>query len=53
MKEVLKMQYEQLLQIHKSYFTVLLHVLSIYLAVMGWCAKVVYENKGNLCKAES
>lgn len=48
MKEVLKMQYEQLLEIHKSYFTVLLHMLAIYLAIMGWCGKVVYESKHKL-----
>lgn len=48
MKEILKMQYEQLLEIHKSYFTVLLHMLAIYLAIMGWCGKVVYESKHKL-----
>ena len=42
-KKIQQLQYTQLLEIHRSYFTALLQVLSIYLAVMGACITIVHE----------
>lgn len=42
-KKIQQLQYTQLLEIHRSYFTALLQVLSIYLAVMGACITIAHE----------
>ncbi len=39
-----ELQYTQLLEVHRSYFTVFLQVASIYLAVMGACITIVDMN---------
>lgn len=39
-----RLQYTQLLEIHRSYFTVFIRVLSVYLAIMGACFKIVSDN---------
>lgn len=42
--KLLQLQYSQLLEIHRSYFTIFLQVLSIYLAVMGASLKIVSDS---------
>lgn len=39
-----QLQYSQLLEVHRSYFTAFLQTLSIYLAIMGACAKFWYDS---------
>ena len=43
-KKIQQMQYTQLLEVHRSYFTVFLQVLSAYLAIMGACLKIVSDS---------
>jgi hypothetical protein len=38
-----ELQYTELLAVHRTYFTVFLQVLSIYLAIMGACLKIVSD----------
>ncbi len=42
--KIWQMQYTQLLEVHRSYFTVFLQVLAIYLAVMGACLGIVSDS---------
>jgi len=44
LQNCLMTQYRELLEVHRSYFSVFLQTLSIYLIVMGGCAKVIWEN---------
>lgn len=41
LRETRKLQYAQLLEVHRTYFTVFLQVTSIYIAVMGACISIV------------
>jgi len=43
MRKTQELQYTELLAVHRSYFTVFLQVLSIYLAIMGACLKIVSD----------
>ncbi len=43
-EKIQQVQYTQLLEIHRSYFTVFLQVLSVYLAIMGACLKIVSDS---------
>ena len=43
-KKIQQLQYTQLLEVHRSYFTVFLQVLSIYLAVMGAGITIVNDS---------
>ncbi len=43
-EKIQQVQYAQLLEVHRSYFTVFIQVLSVYLAIMGACFKIVSDN---------
>ncbi len=43
-----RLQYTQLLEVHRSYFMAFLQVLAIYLAVMGACLKFVCDSIENM-----
>ncbi len=47
-----RLQYTQLLEIHRSYFTIYLQVLAIYMAVMGACIKLVAISIGKIKNKE-
>ncbi|MBW8002205.1 MAG: hypothetical protein FVQ80_09295 [Planctomycetes bacterium] len=50
--KTLRLQYTQLLEIHRSYFTIFLRVLSTYLAIMGACITIVHESIRKMKKNE-